>query len=106
MHDTRSKYLSIIVPVYNEEDSIPYLHQRITAALEQQHFSYEVLYIDDGSSDTTFQQLNCLVENDEHVQIIRFRRNFGQTAAMAAGVEHSHGEILDLSRWRPAKRSY
>jgi glycosyltransferase involved in cell wall biosynthesis len=94
MNDTRSKYLSIIIPVYNEEDSIPHLHERIQNMLAQQHFSYEVLYIDDGSNDTTFQQLSRLIEHDEHVQIVRFRRNFGQTAAMAAGIEQSHGEIL------------
>lgn len=94
MNETRSKYLSIIIPVYNEEDSIPHLHERIQNMLEQQHFSYEVLYIDDGSNDTTFQQLSRLIKHDEHVRVIRFRRNFGQTAAMAAGVEHSHGEIL------------
>jgi glycosyltransferase involved in cell wall biosynthesis len=94
MNDTRSTYLSLIIPVYNEEESIPYLHERIHNVLVQQKFSYEILYIDDGSSDTTFQQLSLLAEHDEHVRIVRFRRNFGQTAAMAAGVEQSRGEIL------------
>lgn len=94
MNDTRSTYLSIIIPVYNEEESIPHLHERLHNVLAQQNFSYEIIYIDDGSSDTTFQQLSQLIEHDEHVHIIRFRRNFGQTAAMAAGVEQSHGEIL------------
>jgi glycosyltransferase involved in cell wall biosynthesis len=94
MNNTRSKYLSIIVPVYNEEDSILHLHKSIQNILAQQHFSYEVLYIDDGSSDATYQQLCHLIDQDEHVRIIRFRRNFGQTAAMAAGIEQSQGEIL------------
>ncbi|GAC1463096.1 MAG: glycosyltransferase family 2 protein [Ktedonobacteraceae bacterium] len=89
-----SKYLSIIVPVYNEEENIPLLHKRLRAVLMQQQFSYEVLYIDDGSKDDTFAQLCHLLEDDEHVRVIRFRRNFGQTAAMSAGVAHSVGEIL------------
>ncbi|WP_198925144.1 glycosyltransferase family 2 protein [Dictyobacter vulcani] len=90
----RSKYLSVIVPVYNEEESIPHLHQRIHAVLAEQPFSYEVLYIDDGSSDQTFQQLSNLLETDKHVRLVRFQRNFGQTAAMAAGLANSQGQIL------------
>jgi glycosyltransferase involved in cell wall biosynthesis len=89
-----SKYLSVIIPVYNEEENIPLLHERLHAVLAKQHFSYEVLYIDDGSKDDTFGQLQLLTEQDEHVRVIRFRRNFGQTAAMSAGIAHSIGEIL------------
>lgn len=91
---TRPKYLSVIVPVYNEEENIPLLHERLRQVLAQQHFSYEVLYIDDGSKDGTFAQLCRLTEKDKHVRVIRFRRNFGQTAAMAAGASYSAGEIL------------
>ena len=94
LNDTYSMYLSIIIPVYNEEENIPLLHERLHQALAKQHFTYEVLYIDDGSQDETFEQLCRLLESDEHVRVIRFRRNFGQTAAMAAGVAHSTGEIL------------
>lgn len=61
MNDTRSTYLSIIIPIYNEEESIPHLHERLHNVLAQQDFSYEILYIDDGSSDTTFQQLSQLI---------------------------------------------
>ncbi len=89
-----SKYLSVIIPVYNEEENVPLLHERLHQVLIQQHFSYEVIYIDDGSKDDTFGQLQRLAEHDEHVRVIRFRRNFGQTAAMSAGVAHSTGEIL------------
>jgi hypothetical protein len=94
LQNTYSKYLSVIIPVYNEEENIPLLHRRLHQVLTQQKFTYEVLYIDDGSQDDTFGQLCRLIENDEHVRIIRFRRNFGQTAAMAAGVASSTGEIL------------
>lgn len=90
----RPIYLSVIIPVYNEEESIPHLHERIHKVLTEQDFSYEILYVDDGSTDTTFTQLNHLVQTDPHVRILRFRRNFGQTAALAAGVDHSNGEIL------------
>jgi glycosyltransferase involved in cell wall biosynthesis len=90
----RTKYLTVIVPVYNEEENIPLLHKRMSQALQGQGFSYEVLYVDDGSTDRTFPQLSLLASSDEHVQVVRLRRNFGQTAAIAAGVAHSTGEIL------------
>jgi glycosyltransferase involved in cell wall biosynthesis len=90
----RSKYLSVIIPVYNEEENVPLLHERLRSVLEQQPFSYEIIYVDDGSKDNTFTRLKALTKNDEHVQVIRFRRNFGQTAAIAAGVTYSVGEIL------------
>lgn len=92
--DVRSKYVSIIIPVYNEEKNVPLLHERIQQVMEKQQFSYEIIYVDDGSEDATFVQLKRIVMLDEHVQIVRFRRNFGQTAAIAAGVANSSGEIL------------
>lgn len=90
----RSKYLSVIIPVYNEEENIPLLHERLRKVLMQQTFTYEIIYVDDGSKDNTFAHLNMLTKKDEHVRVIRFRRNFGQTAAIAAGVTYSVGEIL------------
>ena len=92
--DVRSKYVSIIIPVYNEEENIPLLHERIQQVMEKQQFSYEIIYVDDGSKDATFVQLKRLVMLDEHVQVVHFRRNFGQTAAIAAGAANSNGEIL------------
>lgn len=91
---TRSKYLSVIIPVYNEEENIPLLHERIHRVLSQQDFSYEIIYVDDGSADGTFPQLSKLIEHDLNVHVIRLRRNFGQTAAIAAGVAQSNGEVL------------
>src|SRR2546427_11563515 len=90
----RSKYLSIIVPVYNEEENILLLHASISHALKEQTFSYEVIYVDDGSTDGTFPRLNQIALSDQNVRVIRLRRNFGQTAAISAGVAHSTGEIL------------
>ena len=90
----RSKYLSVIIPVYNEEENIPLLHERVHRVLSQQDFSYEIIYVDDGSADGTFPQLSKIIEHDLNVHVIRLRRNFGQTAAMAAGVAQSNGEVL------------
>ena len=89
-----SKHLSIIVPVYNEEESILLLHASISRVLKEQTFSYEVIYVEDGSTDGTFPRLNQIALSDQNVQVIRLRRNFGQTAAISAGVAHSTGEIL------------
>jgi len=86
--------LSIIIPVYNEEASIPPLHENLRKVLEKQNLPYEVIYVDDGSTDGTFPQLYQLARSDQHSQVIRLRRNFGQTAAISAGVAHSAGEIL------------
>ncbi len=90
----RSNFLTIIIPVYNEEESIPLLHERLSRVMKEQELSYEIIYVDDGSSDGTFSQLQTVTMQDQKVQVIRLRRNFGQTAALAAGVDHSTGEIL------------
>ncbi len=90
----RLHFLSIIIPVYNEEENIPLLHERLSLVMKEQNFSYEVIYVDDGSRDGTFVQLKSLVMQDQRVQVVRLRRNFGQTAALAAGVDYSTGEIL------------
>lgn len=90
----QAKNLSVIIPVYNEEENILLLHAALSRVLEEQELSYEVIYVDDGSTDNTFARLNQLSVSDSHVQVIRLRRNFGQTAAISAGVDHSTGEIL------------
>lgn len=89
-------YLSVIVPLYNEEANVPLFHNALSKILHQseQDVSYEVIYVDDGSRDATFRQLEYLVIADPHVQVVRLRRNFGQTAAMAAGVAQSSGDVL------------
>jgi glycosyltransferase involved in cell wall biosynthesis len=90
----RLHYLSVIIPVYNEEENIPLLHERLSRVMKEQNFSYEVMYVDDGSNDGTFAQLQSLAMQDQQVRVLRLRRNFGQTAALAAGVDYSTGEIL------------
>jgi len=88
--------LSIVVPVYNEEENIPHMHRQLKDALDELKLSYEIFYIDDGSRDASFARLSHIADSDPTVTIIRFRRNFGQTAAMSAGISHSQGDIIVL----------
>ena len=76
--------LSAIVPVYNEEDNLLPLHRELTEVLGQLEGDYEIIVIDDGSTDGSFEVLTRLLQEDRHLRVIRFRRNYGQTAAMAA----------------------
>jgi glycosyltransferase involved in cell wall biosynthesis len=85
---------SIFIPVYNEEENLPLLQQAINEALDTTKYSYEVIYIDDGSRDGSFAQLEKIAANHSHVKVIKLRRNFGQTAAMSAGIDAAEGEIL------------
>jgi glycosyltransferase involved in cell wall biosynthesis len=86
--------LSVIVLVYNELESIAPMHEELMGVLEALDLSYEVLYIDDGSRDGSTERLGQLAARDRHVRVVSFRRNFGQTAAVQAGIDHSRGEIL------------
>lgn len=89
--------LSLIIPVYNEAENLPLLYDSIQQALTPLNRTWEVIFVDDGSQDGSFDVLNSLVEKDtEHVRILSFRRNFGQTAAIAAGIDYSCGEIIVL----------
>jgi glycosyltransferase involved in cell wall biosynthesis len=85
--------VSIVVPVYNEVDNVPLLGQALFTAL--QGIEHEILFVDDGSTDGSLDALQMLVDaHPETVRVIEFRRNFGQTAAMAAGIDKSSGEII------------
>jgi glycosyltransferase involved in cell wall biosynthesis len=86
--------LSIVIPIHNEEPSILPLYDRLTAVLERLKRPYEVLFVDDASSDRSFELLANLVETDGHLTVIRLRRNFGQTAALSAGFHEAQGEIV------------
>jgi glycosyltransferase involved in cell wall biosynthesis len=86
--------LSIIIPVYNEEENIAALFGQLREALTGSGRSYEIIAVDDGSSDGSFELLRELHGQDDHLQVIRFRRNFGQTAAFAAGFDHSQGDVV------------
>jgi glycosyltransferase involved in cell wall biosynthesis len=86
--------LSVIVPFFNEEDSIRPLHAAIVEALTPLGIDFEMVFVDDGSSDSTIAIATALAESDERVRVVKFRRNYGQTPAMAAGIEHARGDIL------------
>jgi glycosyltransferase involved in cell wall biosynthesis len=86
--------LSIVIPIHNEEPSLLPLYDRLTAVLEGLQKPYEILFVDDASTDRTFELLANLVETDEHLKVIRLRRNFGQTAALSAGFHEADGEVV------------
>ncbi|MCC7104738.1 MAG: glycosyltransferase family 2 protein [Chloroflexi bacterium] len=86
--------LSVIIPILNEEENIPALHEELMGVLETLGRTFEVIYVDDGSTDRSFELLRDLAMSDPRIQVIRFRRNFGQTAGLRAGIEASRGDIL------------
>ena len=89
--------LSLIVPVYNEEQNVPLLMEAICGSMQPLNRAWEVIFVDDGSRDGSLEALTRLVEQyPEHVRVVVFRRNFGQTAAIAAGIDHSRGDIIIL----------
>ena len=91
---TVAPYVSVIVLVYNEIDSVEPLHRELIGVLETLGTSFEVLYIDDGSRDGSTERLAQLAARDDRVRVVSFRRNFGQTAAVQAGIDHSRGAVL------------
>jgi glycosyltransferase involved in cell wall biosynthesis len=86
--------ISVVVPVYNEVENIPALHESISYALRGLRRSYEVLIVDDGSTDGTREVLRTVVAGDPYSRAILLRRNYGQTTAMAAGFDHARGSIV------------
>jgi glycosyltransferase involved in cell wall biosynthesis len=86
--------LSIVIPIHNEEPSILPLYDRLTAVLEPLQRTYEILLVDDASTDRSYELLANLVETDGHLKVIRLRRNFGQTAALSAGFHEAKGSII------------
>ena len=86
--------VSLVIPVFDEEENLPKLHAEIAEHVGGLGRSWEVVYVDDRSRDRSFEVLRELRAGDPHVRIVRFRRNFGQTAAMSAGFEHSRGRIV------------
>jgi len=87
--------LSLVIPVFNEEETLHSLDKVVNQALLEYEGSWEVIYIDDGSQDASLKILTELADVDkEHIRVVSFRRNFGQTAAIAAGIDHASGEII------------
>lgn len=86
--------LSVVVPIYNEAENLRPLCQRIHEALASTGWMYEVVIVDDGSTDGSAQILTLLHAEDPRLKVLRFRRNFGQTAALAAGFAYAHGQVI------------
>ena len=92
----KSVQLSIVIPVYNEEESLPLLIDEIRKSIEPTGMSYEVVLVDDGSRDKSLEVIKALSADDPALVAISFRRNFGQTAAMQAGLDYARGDIIAL----------
>src|SRR5215216_4212587 len=89
--------LSLVIPVYNEEQNLPLLMDAICNALMALNMKWEVVFVDDGSTDHSVRAMQMLYEKDpEHVRVVVLRRNFGQTAAIAAGIDHAEGDTIVL----------
>jgi glycosyltransferase involved in cell wall biosynthesis len=86
--------ISVFLPVFNEEPNLPPLHEKLTAALAQLGGTAEIIYVDDGSSDNSLTVLREIAARDPRVRVIAFRRNYGQTPAMAAGIHAARGRVL------------
>lgn len=86
--------ISVVVPVYNEVNNLVVLHEELITVLSDLELNYEIIFVDDGSHDGSFEMLKEIKSKDTNVVIIQFRRNFGQTAAFAAGFDYAHGELI------------
>jgi len=86
--------ISIILPVYNEEENLDEMNAEIKGVVENMDVEYEIIYIDDGSTDRSFEILSALREENQNIKIIQFRRNFGQTAGLAAGFDYASGDVI------------
>jgi glycosyltransferase involved in cell wall biosynthesis len=86
--------VSVVIPLLNEEENIPILYDELTQTFEKTSVEYELVFIDDGSSDSSLAILENLQENDKRICIISLRKNFGQTAAMSAGFDEARGDVI------------
>src|SRR5580693_5690824 len=85
---------SIVVPFHNEEDSVTALYDQLKAVMEGVGEPFELVFVDDGSRDRTFRQLAEIAAVDSRVRVIKLRRKFGQTSALAAGFDHANGDFI------------
>lgn len=93
-HTKDHPVVSVVIPVFNEEESLPILHQELFSVLNANYPDYEIIFINDGSTDRSLQVLETLHQQDKRVKVINFRRNFGQSAAISAGFDYCQGEFV------------
>src|SRR5690606_3071336 len=86
--------LSIVIPLLNEEDSLQELHDWIVLVMNNQHYSYEIIFIDDGSTDNSWNVIESLSTQNPNVKAIRFLKNFGKSQALHAGFAKAHGDVV------------
>lgn len=86
--------VSVVVPVFNERENVPLMYEQLVTALPELGCPWEILFVDDGSTDGSCDELDSLARQDHRVKIVRFRRNYGQTAAMGAGIRHATGDVI------------
>ena len=91
---SRPVRFSIVIPIYNEEQNIPQIIAEMNEVLTRFDSSYEIIFVDDGSVDKSFQVLNGFARDNKRIRIIQFSRNFGQTSALYAGIKHARGEYV------------
>jgi glycosyltransferase involved in cell wall biosynthesis len=90
----RPPYVSVVIPVFNEEDNLKPLADELMAVLTTLNKAFEVLFIDDGSTDNSFQVLKALQQDHPSIKIIKFKKNYGQTSAFDAGIKAAQGEVI------------
>jgi len=86
--------ISIVIPIYNEEENINLLYQKIKDVMDSKNYNYEIIFVDDGSQDNSLSILREIQKNDEKVIVISLRKNFGQTSAFAAGFDYATGDVI------------
>ena len=86
--------ISVVIPIYNEQENVTLLYDELTEVMKSMACSYEILFVDDGSTDSTLSILQSIQATDQRIVVVKFRRNFGQTAAMSAGFDYSSGDVI------------
>ena len=94
--------ISVVVPVYNEEEIVPLLHDAVVRAMSKLRDTWEVVYVNDGSSDSTLQLLRALQLNDPNVVVVDLSRNWGHMGAISAGLQTAARQCSGVDGWRPA----
>lgn len=92
--DKNNIELSIVIPIYNEEENLPILYEKLKSVLDNLGKSYEIIFVNDGSTDKSWEIIKKFAEKDKHVVGVNFRKNFGQTAAMSAGFQIARGDVI------------
>ena len=86
--------LSIVIPLYNEQESLPELHEWITKVMREKGYSYEIIFVDDGSKDGSWAVIESLAQKDKNIKAIRFRRNYGKSPALHVAFERVQGDVV------------